>query len=753
MEAEILRQIIEEGLLEGIDLNGIDVTQEDEISELIAQAYRRRQEERRRDRRARDRSSNTNQPLSNRPLVPGEATRTGMEPRQVSAITNVDQHSRPPVSRPQLIDAVNNNQTQQRRSGSQDSARVAQFSRTASEPMSNTPASQSANLGDSSASGSNMLVEGAIARTSLDQRRATDPDRAVAHAVRSTSDGSAPNTPQRSTFPGTVVNPQSHADPNGRRSSRSPRVRAATVQTAATQSTPSLVPSTATTIASSASRLNTSNDRAAIGVLNAPQLGLRPSSSSSAATRPGLFSEPSISCRRCGKPHIEYELHYNCHRCENGEYNICLRCYRSGKGCLHWYGFGWAAWERYGRRAPPEGYPSDHEQPHVLTGHRYLRPSSGPVPPPTQGTSGGAIAAEDPASRLQSGVFCEICHEFANACYWKCDTCNDGAWGYCNRCVNQGRHCTHPLLPLTHTRPTPGSPTSGEGQQRTSQTTSLLPDHAHEPTQFPPLTPKSASILHGPGLTPLANSVFRPLTFSTACDFCTYPIPPSRTRYHCPSCNDGDYDMCASCYTSLVQRGGISSANGHQGWRRCLRGHRMVVVGFEDRDGGQRRVVVRDRVGGVTLREDEAFASAIPKAAAAAALAAAPAAATAATATAPAEQVAAAEESQNWYWSDEHGTLRRQVGGHSRRAFVPPADNQAGFLQQAKGFPPDGGVGLRGVARWGYFPAEGVQDELMFPRGAEIREAEDINHDWFWGVYCGAKGLFPGGYVQILGGE
>jgi hypothetical protein len=51
---------------------------------------------------------------------------------------------------------------------------------------------------------------------------------------------------------------------------------------------------------------------------------------------------------------------------------------------------------------------------------------------------------------------------------------------------------------------------------------------------------------------------------------------------------------------------------------------------------------------------------------------------------------------------------------------------------------------------WGYFPAEGVEDELMFPKNAEVREAENINGDWFWGCYAGAKGLFPGNYGRVL---
>jgi hypothetical protein len=55
------------------------------------------------------------------------------------------------------------------------------------------------------------------------------------------------------------------------------------------------------------------------------------------------------------------------------------------------------------------------------------------------------------------------------------------------------------------------------------------------------------------------------------------------------------------------------------------------------------------------------------------------------------------------------------------------------------------------MANWGYFPSQGVGDELMFPKGAEIREAEDINGDWFWGGYAGGMGLFSGNYGQVVG--
>lgn len=57
---------------------------------------------------------------------------------------------------------------------------------------------------------------------------------------------------------------------------------------------------------------------------------------------------------------------------------------------------------------------------------------------------------------------------------------------------------------------------------------------------------------------------------------------------------------------------------------------------------------------------------------------------------------------------------------------------------------------MRVLAYWSYWPQEGVEDELAFPKSAEIRECEDINGDWFLGFYCGRKGVFPGNYCKVL---
>lgn len=152
----------------------------------------------------------------------------------------------------------------------------------------------------------------------------------------------------------------------------------------------------------------------------------------------------------------------------------------------------------------------------------------------------------------------------------------------------------------------------------------------------------------------------------------------------------------------------------------------MIVVGFEDRDGGQRRIVVRDLVGGFALRDTDELEPKSP--------------------TGPANALPApSKASQSWSWRDTDGSIQKYCMPTSGATASPTS------LLNSR-FPPDGGVGLRVQANWSYFPGEGVQDELGFPRNAEIREAEDINGDWFWGVYCGTKGLFPGNYGRVVGG-
>jgi hypothetical protein len=135
----------------------------------------------------------------------------------------------------------------------------------------------------------------------------------------------------------------------------------------------------------------------------------------------------------------------------------------------------------------------------------------------------------------------------------------------------------------------------------------------------------------------------------------------------------------------------------------------MSVVGYEDREHGPHRMVVHDIIGGWALKE-------IPP-----------------TSTSTQQDV--------WRWKENDGTAKTTTAASSLSKLATASPHA---------LPPSGGIGLKVQALWSYFPGDGVKDELSFPRHAIITEVENINGDWFWGVYCGSKGLFPGNYVRVV---
>lgn len=625
MQEEIMRQILDEGWLTGIDLENLTPAQEEEITERIAQAYRRRQ--RQRD-RSRDRERRRPSPTT--PARVEEERRRRHHARNVSASSEQQPQTRdrPPISRPHLFEQVTSDERRQHdRSTSQTSLRTRRSANRVDGPT--APAARSAT--DLSERPRTAEADRERRRRfSATGRRTTDPENgstvAQVHRHRESfgdedAAAGASRTQTRSSHPLEVVRRQGELSNNSSPSLTTPM--------------PNLQP-------------QIQNDRtirpATSSAAFAPEV-IPSSHSRNASSGSVTYQDPVISCSSCNKPSIQYDLHYHCDKCDGGHFDLCLPCYRAARGCKHWFGFGYSALYRYQRAAPPEGWPPGHERPYVLSPRRYARPLAQDML--GRESAVAVVSRSDPASRLEEGAFCESCLAFANDCYWYCDTCLEGAWGFCNTCVNQGKHCTHPLLPVAHT-------------------STMLQKAPNAPSlSLPHLAPDSYAVL--------------PVT--THCDTCHNPIPASSTRFHCQHCNTGDYDTCTPCYRTLVAAGKISADNGPNGWRRCQQGHRTAVIGFADSDVGLRRRVVREPVGGWALKEE-------PHAPASA----------------------------------------------------------AGQLV----LPPDGGVGLRVLALWSYFPAPGVEDELGFPKNAEIRECEDINGDWFWGVYAGRKGLFPGNYGRVL---
>ncbi len=471
MEEEIMRQIMEDGLLDGIDLNNIDVSQEDEISERIAQAYRRRQTERQRERRERRERLAREEQISTGHSMPPElrspAARDDEQGRrrprgqaESGTLTLRDRDSGPPVSRPRLLVVANQGRgTRHRRSSSQDSSRSARAEhRPAPLAVSSARTADFSQTDLGGRSAQPVTASLARRRQSDNQQRSTLEERQQLRNDLQPYSFSNPNSPQRSAF---------HV-PTMTESLRGSAGVASSLGTSPSSSTPTTVPSQPpssrrTTDPIGARHARPSNSNTATPPTTAssssPPLAFPRSTadqveshtrltSFAAPVAPTVYMEPNITCRSCGKEHIEYDLHYNCSRCDSGTYNLCQSCYRLGRGCRHWYGFGWAAWPNYQKRAPAGGYPAPREYPHVLRGHKYRKPQA-------QLTENNAIpnalmSEDEPHRRLEAGVFCDICTKWANACYWKCDYCNEGEWGYCNDCVNQGLHCTHALLPVTH---------------------------------------------------------------------------------------------------------------------------------------------------------------------------------------------------------------------------------------------------------------------------------------------------------------
>ncbi|KAH8600789.1 hypothetical protein B0O99DRAFT_289610 [Bisporella sp. PMI_857] len=734
MEEEILRQIREEGLLDGIDLENIDVNQEDQISERIAEAFRRRQAERRRQEPARRsdasaRSGNSGARRQTRRSAPPSREASGDEgvrttsrrhrthSRSTSAVSTGEQ-SRPPPSMSAIqashLDVNSSDEGSRRR------RRTTSTSRSATTPvpvaeMEARPATRSqtdlSNRPQSYHAGSRPSISESL-------RGTTDPT--VHRPVELPGSENLQRTrrfSQSSRTPSSSPRIPATAQPEMPTASSpilndSPRTRAAAPanihvppSSPISSSDPtidrSLLPAPLSPRMPSPSRVSLSDRATAMGSAS------RPTSAHSPTQRVAhqLYPEPSLTCARCSKPHIEYELHYNCSKCSRGNYNICLSCYRAGKGCLNWYGFGYAAWRNWEAKLSSGDLSANAEKPHMLTASRYTPPKA---------TPGGAdgrktLTADDPHNRLQSGAFCANCLAWANNCYWRCDACNEGDWGFCNNCVNQGKSCTHSLLPLSYI---PSDPNH----------VSLTPTHDQE-------IPASARILKGPGVTGIGN--FKPLTFDTSCDVCRYPIQPSVTRYHCffciskvPNRPPGDYDICVTCYPKLESSRRISAENGHQGWHRCLQGHRMVIIGFEDSRGGQCRIIVKDLVGGRGLSQKPTTI-----------------------------KDSSGSDLLLWSWGD--GRHADNDGIHKKLVTLDVMKSSpinVPELALEKDFPADGGVGMKAVATWSWYPAEETDDELLFPKGAELRECKDVNGDWFHGTYMGKTGLFPSNYVRVLDG-
>ncbi|KAI0392929.1 hypothetical protein F5Y17DRAFT_332518 [Xylariaceae sp. FL0594] len=701
---EFARQIQEEGLLDGLDLDNIDLNNNDELSRKITEAYRRRQRERARVESG-GRGAATAPQSRSQPALPllrpptSDVRQSSSRERSSSA---QDGRSRPPGT-PTRLEVPGESQRRRQRASS--------TGRTATDPV----RPRTAETRPAARSQTDLTLR-SHSSDAPDRRPSLAEGRSTSMPVESPTRG-APST--TTTQPGNETRDLSFSG------------RASAVQ-ASQNPVPQPLFSASTADDSGSERAKRRRQRPASLVVAQsplPSLGLVNAPTQRPRQPRAFYPEPSITCSTCRREHIEYEIHYNCAQCAGGKWNICQRCYRESKGCFHWFGFGYAALRNWERRRAASASPLEPQ--HILTANRYNPAHSAP---------GGAdgrktLTTEDPELRLESGLFCVRCGAWANECYWRCHVCNEGDWGFCNLCVNQGNACTHPLLPLTYVPPASPLPSPSISTASPANTPPESPGLGQQRRQR--RRPRSATLLFADPAE--AGGDWKPLTFVTTCDVCSQSIPPFDRRYHCNACTStlvketqpGDYDVCFRCYGTLLREGRISADNGPAGWRRCLRGHRMSIFGFVEGKAGKKRVVMRDVVGGIRLwMEDYGDGS---------------------------------EGLEKWCWmvngKEVFRLVTKDVG-----ASLPSPEQEAGM---EIGYPPDGGEGGRGTATWAWNPAPGAVDELLFPRGAEIREIRELGGEgeggqgdgdgngdeeggiWSFGAYMGAKGLFPSAYVRL----
>lgn len=534
IRGEILQSIVAGGLLEGVDLENLTPEQEEQLTERIADAYRRRQ-------RRRDRSRNRDHHSAEVRAARLSAEDTPDEPQQSSpGRSNVQARqqarTRQPIVRPHLFEqnlaqpprserransSVNENRTRQ---ASRDE-HIRQATRSATD-LSQRPSTEDMQRRERRRPSGNQRTSSAsnvgAANLQAERRRHREADVRADTGTSQRADAPEPPLPD-------IRQRAAHF-------SNHPAILGQPEQSSAVRRVVHAVMS-----------------RSAF----APELLEASRKSPQAST---------VECDRCRQPDIQHDLHYNCSVCNDGNFNLCLRCYRNGQGCHYWFGYGFRAFDRWQRTSSADGPISRQDRPHILLPRRYTKPT------PAEATT---FTTQTPV--LQEGAFCESCFAFTNDCYWYCNVCLEGAWGFCSACVKKGKHCTHPLLSVAHINTLRG--------------------------EAPRIDPSQMSFV---GMPHLRQDCYVQLPVTTICDLCRWPISPNQSRYHCHVCKDGDLDFCTACYHGLVAQGKISQVHGHNGWRRCLQSHRMVVIGYQDTlDGGHLRLVVRELVGGCAMKEDE----------------------------------------------------------------------------------------------------------------------------------------------------
>jgi len=244
-----------------------------------------------------------------------------------------------------------------------------------------------------------------------------------------------------------------------------------------------------------------------------------------------------ITCDHCQR-RLDTSAHVECTTCPL--FHVCLRCYRSGRTCI--------------------ASASDSAAHYLI--RQKLIPSW-------------------PRRYLQVGIFCDVCDTWidedrnggtkTSSMFWHCQTCNNGCWTYCMRCVQRGWNCTHELELYSNNRrsSTPHNALVRGGDDFGVAIRRPQFQFFHDAAER---AESAQNCLRSLGYTPWTWP-----DYTVTCSICQLPILAPNTRLHCYECAEGQEDLCTTCFYNLY-RYFPSAARSMHSFFVCPRGHAMSVL-------------------------------------------------------------------------------------------------------------------------------------------------------------------------------
>lgn len=433
------------------------------------------------------------------------------------------------------------------------------------------------------------------------------------------------------------------------------------------------------------------------------------------------LSAPAIECAHCSRSRIEYDLHFECQRCNQGNFVLCLPCYRVHQGFLVHHidgGDNGAGDNRISRLSVSS---SSRSCAHQFVPKRYRglaearAQHTGPV-----SVHRNQSLSNDASRGIETGLFCDICFTLANDCYWKCEICNGGLWGFCNSCLSKSKHCTHPLIPL-----------------RLNTTPDDFDMEGVIAQELGTILTEATSSSH-----PFRLGDIKVLTLVYSCSICHEVIPPTISRLHCPQCRDGEFHVCKPCYRNLSVHGHSPMSPDHVDHWKCPvapEKHTMseVIFGLStDKDAITGPLAkffryCRPAIGNACSPPSQGTKVAVHNGGSRRTI----------------EGSADRRPDSRWWWAVD-GEINSfspscrpaspslslvaidcDLDDDNRRGDIPWSTNNQNLT----------------LSTWGWQSQASDVDEnsLTFPPGAEIIDIRPVNKEWCLGTYGGKRGVFP----------